>query len=157
MPRGGLRNCLLQQLQLFPDELNRQEGEPRDIPTRPRQARHEPEPHWIAEVRHDDGDRRRGAFGSDGRWLTPRHDDANVETDQLGRQLWESFGLPLHNSALDGEVLALYIAAFPQPLDECLPQMRELWGGWRVGPEDTDSKDLRWLLRAASERRGEDA
>lgn len=87
---------------------------------------------------------------------TRRNDHVNLEPNQLGRDGGESFGSPLRISALDDDVLALDVPEFPQPLQEPVPETRDLRGGRRESPENADSKHLRRLLRLDGERRREE-
>jgi len=54
---GDSGNGLLEQLQPLADQLRREDGQPRDVSPRSRQAGHEPTPDRILMNRHDDGDR----------------------------------------------------------------------------------------------------
>ena len=76
-------------------------------------AGHEPTSDWIGVIRHDDGDRRRGAPGRLGRGGSPRHDHVDREPNQLGREGGKPFDAVAVESALDDNVLALDVSEFP--------------------------------------------
>jgi transposase len=89
-------------------------------------------------------------LGGKGAGRARRHDDVRLEANQLGRQAWESIVSPLRPPILDGDVLALDMAQFAEPLAECvdeLPLQRR--GG---GPKVTDPSDLPNLLRSRRKR-----
>ena len=125
------------------------------FPPRPRQARDEPGRHGITNDRRNDGDRlgrlRRGpnvvSIG--------RHDDVDLETDQLGCKMSESFSPHLSGGEDEGDVLPLDIAELAQPSTECLPEMRTL--GDRGGRKDTDPRDFSRRLRLGGERHKNEA
>src|SRR4029453_12350755 len=100
-------------------------------------------PDWIGMIRHDDGDRRRGALRRFGRGCGPRHDPVNPESDQLRRESRKPFDPVLVESALDDDVLALDVPEFPQPLKESSPDMSGLRAARRGTPEKADPIDFR--------------
>jgi len=57
---------------------------------------------------------------------------------------------------LDRDVLALHITEVAESLEEGPPKVRALRRAGRYVREDTDPKDLSWLLRAGGERHRED-
>ena len=69
-----------------------------------------PEANGIGSCRHNDGNGLSRFYGRKGAGCACRHDDVGVETDQLGRQVWEFIILPLGPSEFYGDVLALNMA-----------------------------------------------
>ena len=90
------------------------------------------------------------------RRIRPRHDDVDLEPDQLGRESGEPLVLSLRPSVLDHDVLALDVAELAQPSPERLDEMLGRHGRGR-GHEEADPIDLPRLLRLGGERRGEEA
>jgi len=85
----------------------------------------------------------------------PGHNQVDVEPDQLGRQVAETFLASLGIAVLNDEVLALDIAEVVQTLPESLQTRIGVKGG-RAGTEPTDPVHFRRLLRFGDKRRHED-
>src|SRR5262249_60393206 len=70
--------------------------------------------------------------GASGKGVAPsRHDEINLETRKLGRQLGEPIVFSLRISILDGDVLSFYVAKLEQSQSNSLGTGRI---GRRVGP-----------------------
>ena len=105
---GQAGDGLREQLQLFPDQIGAEGGQPGDVPARTREAGYEPTAHRIGMIQHDNGDRRTGVLSRKGPWPGPRgQDDVNLQTNQVGGQVWKPFLSPLRKPVLDYEVPAL--------------------------------------------------
>jgi hypothetical protein len=87
-----------------------EEGQPRDIAARPREAGHEPARNGIANRTEDYGNGPGRFRGRDGAICADGDDDIDLECNQFGRESGESLRPPLGIAGLDQEV-ALYIAA----------------------------------------------
>src|SRR5262245_32491724 len=126
------------------------------MPPRPRETGHES---GLNRIRpnpcHDDRDGAGRLLGSKGRWrTTARHDDVNVQTHQLSREVGEPVELPFRIAALHDEMLTLDVAKVAQTLLEGLA----IWIGARATrTEHTDPVHFRRLLGVGGERGREDA
>jgi hypothetical protein len=76
----------------------------------------------IGVIRHDDGNRRRGAPRGFGRRRGPRDDDVHFEPNQLRCKGGESFDSVLVISSFNDEILTLNVPQLPHPLKESLPE-----------------------------------
>jgi hypothetical protein len=130
-----------------------QEGHPRDVPTWVRQAGDEPLSHGIRAGRHDDGDRLGGIFGRPGRHGSARHDDIDLELDELGDEHGEAVDFALCESQLDNDVLSLDPAVLAQNLPKLDDQALRYLGA--VERKEPNSKHFPRLLRHGGERHGE--
>ena len=83
------------------------------------------------------------------RWRPPRHDEVNLEPNQVGREVGESVEV-LGIALLQGDLLALHPAEVTQPLLEHLEAGREARGG--AGNEQTYPGDFPRRLRVGGER-----
>src|SRR5262249_57074126 len=102
-----------------------------------------------------DRDRLRRSFGGKGAGRTRRHDDVDLEPDQLGRKLREAIFVPLRPAVLDGDALALDVAEIAESLAE---RLEDLWlQRRRGGAEVPDARQSPRLLRPSDARRGEEA
>src|SRR5262249_7124427 len=68
------------------------------------QARHEASSERIAARRHDDGHLPRGMLGREGRGCPPGQDHVDLESDQLLRELRESFRPTIGRPVLDHDI-----------------------------------------------------
>jgi len=119
------RNRLLEQLETLADQLREEEGQPRNVPARPREARDEPAWHGIAGSNEDNGDGARrslGGQGSEGSCVS--HDDIHPERSQLGRKSGEPLVLSLGIAVFDHHAAALHVTEVTQSLTKGLVQGR---------------------------------
>jgi hypothetical protein len=91
---GELGHGLPQKLQPFATDFWEHEGQPRDVPTWPREAGDEAIPHRITTDRHDDGDRCGGVLGRTDRCRPVDHHAVHLKTDQVRPELGEPVTLP---------------------------------------------------------------
>jgi hypothetical protein len=122
-PRG-LWNGLFEQIQVLHTQLDTLVRPPRDVAARTRQRGDQPTPNRISHTPDDDGDRRGGLFGSQGRWRARGQDHVNLETDKLSREFRQPVVLSLGGPDLNGDALALDPAEITEPLPECLHEGR---------------------------------
>ena len=101
-----------EQLEAFGDWFRAEKGQPRDIPTRPREAGDESVSDRITHNRRDDGDRGGRLLCGAGRWRIPRDDEIDVETGEFVRPTRQPLDLPVCRSILNDNVLTLHIAVF---------------------------------------------
>jgi hypothetical protein len=106
-------------------------------------------------IRHDDGDRRRGAPGRLGSRCGARDYDVHFEPNKLAREGGESVGSFPVPSALDEDVLAFDVPQLTQPLEESLPGAPAPRAVRRGTPEKAYPIEFPGLLRPGAERRGE--
>ena len=78
-------------------------------------------PYWIRMGDEDDGDRGCRRFQGPREEGDPRHDQGQLEPDQVRGEFWEPGGVDLDPPELDQNVLALDQAALPQTRPEGLP------------------------------------
>jgi hypothetical protein len=154
---GDSGNRLLEQLQPLADQLRRESGHSSDVSPRPRQAGHEPTPDRIVMIRHDDGDRRRGAPGRLGSGCGARDYDVHLEPNKLVHEGGESVGSFPVPSTLDEDVLAVDVPQFTQPLEESLPGEPTPRAVRRGTPEKAYPIEFPGLLRLGRERRNDEA
>ena len=140
---GQAWHDLLQQLQPFPTEFRSQDAQPREVAAWPRQARHYPPSHGVDRRRHDDRNRLGRVLGGE-RCRRGGHENAiDPEPDQLGGEFREALGFAFREPALEDEVPPFAIPAFPQPVQERLPQV----GGEGIRRQEADPVDLARRLR----------
>ena len=160
MPEGSdardRGNRFLEQLQTLGNQLRAEEGQPCDVSTLARKARHEPVSDRIAHSLRDNGDHGGRLLGGAGRGRIRRDDEVDLETGQLGRQTRQSLDLPFRRSVLNDDVLTLQIAAFAQSLPEGVERHPRLRRFKRTGHQDTYPCGFHRLLRLGGQRRGED-
>src|SRR4029434_8392263 len=101
--------------------------------------------HRIRDNGHDDRDRPGCLLDSLSRLRRGRHDDVNIEPNQLGREGWEAIEPALRPSLFEGDVLSLDIAQPAQALPKCLGERRGDSG--RIEPQDAYPRDFLRLLR----------
>jgi hypothetical protein len=148
----GLGYRLLQELQVLTDRLRSHAGQPGDVAARSSQARDEAVAERIADVHHDDGDRRCHALGRESCLVYRRHEHIWLELDKLGRQERKPL---VHVSCLsrvpvvDGDVPALDVTQVAQPL---LERMKETAAAGRRRPQITDPPDFPGRLGLCGER-----
>ncbi len=122
---GEARHGLGEQLEPFPGEFGVHAAQPRDVPSRPRQARDEPVPHGIDTGRHDDGDGAGRVLGRQGGGGRPHNDEIYAQAHQVGSEVRPSLGMALVPADLEGNRLALDVAQVTQPLAESIePSVR---------------------------------
>jgi hypothetical protein len=88
------------------------------------------------------------SIGSDG-----SDDDVNLETDEIGGEVWEAIGSTLRIAVLDADVLSLNPSEVAESEPECLVQGRGI--GRRVLREQSNPADFYRRLRAYCGRPGE--
>ena len=74
----------------------------RDVATGVTEARDEPAAHRIRQLCHDDGDRAGRLLGRLARWRTRRHEDIDLEPDQLGGKTLDLVWFPFSKSRRGG-------------------------------------------------------
>ena len=87
----------------------------RDVAARTRQRGDQPTPNRIRHAPDDDGDRRGGVLGSQGRWRARGEDHVNFETNKLSREFRQPVILSFGGPDLNGDVLALDPAEIAEP------------------------------------------
>src|SRR6266700_5376439 len=133
------------------DEVWGDEGEPRRIAARSRQARHETVRYRVADTNENNREgRRRFLGGQGGRGASASHDDINLERGQFRRESGQPLGLRLGISVLDQDVLPFDVTEVTQSLEEGL----SVAGVRRqVARQVAYPSDLGRLLRLGRERR----
>ena len=103
------------------------EGRSRDVAAWTREAGNETEPNRVANIDHDDGDRRGRFPGRRRRRRRRRDDDGHLEPDQLGGEVGQPVKIALRKPILDNDVLALDMAEISQTPTkgvEVLPRLK---------------------------------
>jgi hypothetical protein len=142
-----------EQLEPFSVQLHTQHGQSRQIAPGTGQALDQARLHRVTpHAYHHNGERRRRLLSGARRLKGVCHDQVDLETHQLSRQLWELLQLALREAIGESDGLSLHVAQLPQ----ALPEDREVAGGVRqhhggVGCEDADQRDRAALLRRARE------
>jgi len=116
-----------------------------------REVGDEPVLHRIADVGHDDRNRPRGLLGSLSRGRGSRHEDVDLEPDELGGERREAIGPALSPALLEGNVLTYDVTQSAQPLPKRSGVRRGDAG--RIRPQDTDTGNLSPLLPLYRKRR----
>jgi hypothetical protein len=98
------RRDLLQQLKTLDVEIGDENRRAGDVPARSREAVGEPSHHSVAPYRHDDGDRRARSPGGKGAGRRVCHHDANLQTNQLRREVGQPIVISFGPAKLDDEV-----------------------------------------------------
>src|SRR6266568_2082375 len=145
-----IRNQLFKELNPFRCQLGAEGRHSRNIAPRPREARHHGA--RVAHRRHDHWNGCSRVLGGPRGRGPPAHDQIDLETHQLGRELREPLGATICRSIFDDQVSPFDVAELPQPLAQSVEIGGVLCGGYRF--ENTDAIDLPRLLRARSNRRG---
>jgi hypothetical protein len=151
-----LGDGLLEQLELFPDQVGLHVGDPGDVSARAREAGDESQRHRIGDRRHDDGDRLGRLLCRLDRVRTSGHKDFHLEPDQISREGGEPLVLPLRPSELDGNCLTFHIAQLTQALPEGLDERRDSWVRKGGREKKSYAGKARCLLGLAGERYHED-
>jgi hypothetical protein len=121
-----LRQRRLQQLQIFPAEIDSYVRKSGDVASRPREAGDKSDSDRIRGRDHDDRYRRRrllrGLYG-----LCCRgHDDINLQPDQLARQIRQAIEFLLRPAGLDDDGLTFYVTKITQSGTQPVePEFRE--------------------------------
>src|SRR5262249_57176954 len=92
-----------------------------------RQALDEPAAQRIVHDRHDDGDRLRRALGRLASCGTHGHEDVDLRSNELGRELRVAIVLAFRPAAIDDDVLAFHIALLAQALAERAESSHSRW------------------------------
>src|SRR5262249_26173594 len=125
---GRLGHRFLQQFQQFPADLGGLATHPREVPTRLREAGHQPHLHRIPHEGHN-GNRSGGVLRCLGCWRPHGHEDVHREVDQLGGEGGEAVKRPRGPACRKHQRLALHVAEFVQPLPEWLKDGCSSGGG----------------------------
>ena len=104
--QGQVRHRLLQELQRLAEDVSSLQGQSRDVPSRPREAGHEPVANRSVATTMTMGIDT-VAFRARGWPVRRRDDDVDLETHELGREARQAIQLPLGGSRLEGDVLPL--------------------------------------------------
>jgi hypothetical protein len=146
---------LLEELELFADQVGHQQRRPGHVSARLREARHKPGAHWIGDRSHHDRNTRRCASRRAGCIRSKRDDDINLLLDELRRERSELIALPRRVAMLEVHILTFVPAQIAQPLAHGSNAAAAEF--WREETERPQPGHLPRLLRAGGERRGEDA
>jgi len=145
----------VQQLDVLLAKSRNDAGQPRDVATGPRKARHEPLRDRIGDDRHDNRDHGGGTLRGD-RLARPGDDDGvNLRVDQLGNESRQTLRVAIREGRPDDEIPPLDIAQLAHPLDERLPGNSPC--RIRADAQHTHVVHLPGRLRLGGERRGEEA
>ena len=106
------REELLEQLKAFGDQFRAKERGPRDVPSGPCEAGHEPVTDRVPHTHPDDWDRGRRLLCSTGAGRRSRDGEIALETRQFSRQSWEPLDLSIGRPVFDEDVLTLHVAVF---------------------------------------------
>src|SRR5262249_2235128 len=117
---GETRNDLLEQLETLPGQLGTKDRKPRDICPRPRKAADKTAADQIASAGHDNGDSAGCLLECSGTREPLRHDEIDIEADQLGREAREWIEHPFCPSVLDDYILSLHVTEIAKALPKCL-------------------------------------
>jgi hypothetical protein len=131
------------------------ETEASSVPAWAREVRDKAALHRIADKRHDDGNRPGCLLSSSSRWRCDRHEDINVEPDELGSELREALVSTVRPSLLEGDALAFHVAEVAKSLPEDIAIVLRRRVRTRARTQKTYSGHLR-RLRVAGPRRGEE-
>jgi hypothetical protein len=116
---GRLRHHFPQQLQFFPHQLVRDKSWSGDVASRPREAGDESGRHWISRTCENDRNLLGRSSGSlSRRHASTRHDDVDLQTDELRGKVEKPFGLPLCPSVLNRDALTFHMAELAKRLPE---------------------------------------
>jgi hypothetical protein len=116
--RENLGDNLLEHLQLLVDQVGRHHGIAGEVIAWPCEIPDEPAGDRINNPRHDDGDGAGRSLCSQGRRRTIRHDDVDLESDQIGREAGKPAVLPLRPPGLKHDVPTFHIAELAQAFPE---------------------------------------
>ena len=147
-----VRKCFLQQLKPLAQYLAAGvQGEPGDVPARPRQTGDKPGTDRIGNVGHDDRDGRGRLHGRNRTRIDPGDDNVHGEPDQVRSKRGQPFQLSVSGAVLDDDILANAVAEAPQALFDRIDEMERLLSGSdRQVSDPVDSPC--WLLRVRGER-----
>src|SRR5262249_41181401 len=123
--------------------------QPRDIASRPRQARNQAEGQHVANRRNDDRDCRCGFLGCQSAGCPVRDEHVDVESKEFLGQRWQPIIIPLRPTELDEE-----IATFdPAEIAKSGAKRRNATclTGWGYKTQEADTSNLK-RLRARRER-----
>src|SRR4029453_2708659 len=116
-PRSPWRR-LLEQLQLVHADVGADDTDTRNVSTRLGQTRDESTPHRIPDLRHHNGNRAGRLLGRPARLGPHRDQDIDPELDELREEVGEPLVSALLPAILNGNGLALDVAALAQALAE---------------------------------------
>ena len=102
-------NASLSNSSRFAASLGNEERVAGDVAARPREARNEAKPHGIADIGYDDRYRIRCGclLRGEGARDRVRHDDIDLEPNELGRECGKTIVLTFCKAILDDDVLAI--------------------------------------------------
>jgi len=118
-------------------------------------ARHQPQADRVGRRHKDDGYGLRRFLRRDGRGQKYRHDQVELETDQIAGVLRVSLGSSIRPARLDRVVLPFDPAALAHPLAERLQRGLGGFGSGTAGKHHSNAVNLFSLLRAGEGRGGE--
>jgi hypothetical protein len=108
------RNQLFEEFNPFRRQPGAEGSHPRNIATRVREARHDGM--RVAHRRHNHWNCSGRVFSRPGGWRSPGHDQVDLETNQLGREVREPRGATIRRPIFDDQVSSFNVAEIPQPL-----------------------------------------
>src|SRR5262249_52042313 len=142
-------NDLLQKFELFSAQLRGHCRQTRDRSAGPSEARNEPCANGIGDLRHDDGNRRRGVLGGARGERTSGHDHVDLQTRERDRESTEAIRVSVCITEIEDDGLALHVAQLAKTLTKCLDANRV--GGRRAPNQNANSGNLLRLLRSSRE------
>jgi hypothetical protein len=148
------RTGLLEQLQVLLAQLQPLVRPPCDVAPGSGKAADDTTPNRIGDKPDDDGYCGGGLLGRQCCWRARGGNEIYLEADELGGESGKPFCLPLGESDIYGDVLALDPTKIPESLPECF-EVRPVTS-CRSLVEIADPPHLPRLLRLSGERRGEE-
>ena len=118
-------------------------------------ARHQPQANRVGRRHEDDGYGLRRFLRRDGRGQKYRHDQVDLETDQIAGVLRVSLGSSFRPARLDRVALPFDPAALPHSLAERLERGLGGFGSGTAGKHHSNPVNLFSLLRTGERRGGE--
>ncbi len=146
------RERLPKELKAFRAEFRFEGGHAGDVSARPGEACNESRSQRIGRLHHN-GNSSRRSLGRPCSDDTARDDHVHRQPHEVGREFRETFEPALRPAVLDEDVLSLGVAQVAQALPEGIRR----WVDGRAYAQDTDSRDLRGLLRFGGDRRDEES
>jgi hypothetical protein len=148
------RHRLLEDLQALGACLTHDDGHAGEVAAWPGKTGHMAAANRVRVAREDDGNRRGCAFRRPRIDGGRRHDDIDLELNELLRQVIEAIEPPLGPPVFDGDIPALDPTQITQPPAEAFEGMRP---HGRTVPQETDAVDLPCLLGGDDARPAEEA
>src|SRR5262245_29861249 len=91
-----------------------------EIPAWPRNTGNSARGNGITNGRRNNGNSRGCLFGRQSSRCATGHQNVNLETSQLGRQIGKAIVISLAPAKFNGDVLSLDVAEVPQACQKCL-------------------------------------